>query len=174
MFAARIQHIFLLGQPHAAGFALPEMLADIDNLRNREALADSVEGERIIGDVLILAASRANQVLYLESGLKSIRDSPAVAHLAEDDVAMELHFYVLPAADALVESNAHAGARDVDNRAIQRLARSWEDLDLGGIMGLIAGFRAPFDDLWRGKVRDVRNKAQARTLGQTVCIPCTL
>ncbi len=40
-----------------------------------KALADRVERERVIGDVLILPAGRAHQILYPDAGLESVGDS---------------------------------------------------------------------------------------------------
>ncbi len=173
MSPARIQHFLLLGQADPAGFASREMLAYFNDLGHRKALADGVERERIVGNVLVTLAGRAHQVLYPEARLESIRNRAAVAHFAEDDVAMQLHLYVLAAADPPGKGHAQTGAGNVQHCAIERLRWSRKDLDLRRILGLIARFTSPFchlwlvrvgrGHLWRGDFRDVRNGVRAST-----------
>ncbi len=53
-------------------------------------------------------------------------------------------FHLHTAADPFAEGDAQAGAGDVEDGAVDRLAGSRKDFDFGGILGAVTGFRAPF------------------------------
>ena len=92
--------------------------------------------------MLILPARRAYQILYFDAGLESARDRSAVAHFAENDVPVELDHYPLPTANPLAEGHTQAGARDVDDGAVDRLAGARKNFEFSGVLGKIAGFPA--------------------------------
>src|SRR5580692_2382837 len=116
------------------------MFAYFNDLGDRETLADRVKRERVIGDVLILPAGRGHHILYLDADVESAGDSAAVPNLAEDNVVMEFHHHLLTAADPLAEGGSQAGARDVQDGAVDRLAGARQDLELSGVLGGVAGF----------------------------------
>ena len=178
MSTGRIQYLVLLGQARPALSASREMLAYLNHFGSGKPLADRVERKRIVGNVLVMLARRAHQILDPEAHLESIRNRAAIAHFAEDHVAVQLHLHLFASTHAPGNGDPQAGTGDVQNRAIKRLRGSGKDLDLGWIMRLIARLASPFDHLcggrlWhryfrRGKLRDIRNGVWASSLYQTV------
>ena len=118
------------------------MLADLDDFGNRKTLADGIERERVIGDVLILAAGGRTRSLNADADVEGAGNRAAVADLAKDDVVVQLHFDLLAAIDTLGKGHPQSGAGDVQDGSEDRLGGAGQDFELGGILGGVAYFGA--------------------------------
>jgi len=129
------------------------MLAHVDDFGDRKTLADRIEGERVFGNVLILAACGAHQVLDADAGVEGAGNGAAVADIAKDDVAMQLHLYLLASIDTLGKGDPQSGAGDVEYGSVNWFGRAGKDFELGGIVRRVAGLAAAFGRLFRCEKR---------------------
>src|ERR1700733_2245016 len=129
------------------------MFAHVDDFGDRKTLAYGIEGERVFGDVLILAACGTHQVLYADAGVEGAGNGAAVADIAKDDVAVQLHLYLLASIDTLGKGDPQSGAGDVENGSVNWFGRAGQDFELGGIVRRGAGLATAFGGLVRCEKR---------------------
>ena len=53
--------------------------------------------------------------------MKGARNRPTVAHLAKDNVVLQLHFHLFAAIDAFREATLKSGSGDIQDGSINRI-----------------------------------------------------
>ncbi len=123
------------------------MLAELNDFGNREPFAHRVEGERIVGDVPLLATCGTHHALYANAGVEGAGDGAAVADLAEDDVVAQRHLHLRATIDTLGKGDPQSGTGEIQDGSIDGFTGTRADFDLGGVLGGVAGLVAPLGPL---------------------------
>lgn len=96
------------------------MFADVDNFRHRKTLTDSIERKLVVNDMPIGPGRWAHQVFYADADVEGARNRPTVAHLAKDNIALQLHFHLFAAIDAFRKANPESRSGDIQDGSIKR------------------------------------------------------